>query len=107
MASSEYWSQSARRDRRYESPDVIHQQRELKRRVYILKANRRLAIRCASYGTWLPWHTYDLVRRFGNGALDTEVDQLTSKAECDGTHLARSASATGHTLHAMWTKVAM
>ena len=30
-----------------------------------------------------------------------------AKRECDGTHLARSASATVHTLHAKWDKVAM
>ena len=78
-SSSEYWSQSTRSDPRYESPDVIHQRRELKRRVYTLRANRRLAIRYASYGTWGSWHTYDIVRRFRNGALDTELDQLTTQ----------------------------
>ena len=30
-----------------------------------------------------------------------------AKRECDGTHLARSASATVHTFHVKWAKVAM
>ena len=82
MASSKYQKQRARSDRRNESADVVRQQRELKHRCHGLRAQRRLAVRWASMlddGKWLPADMYDLAQRLRNGALDTELDQLTTQ----------------------------
>ena len=44
MHSGEYHQQRARSDRRSESPDLIHQQRELKHRCHLLRSQRRRVV---------------------------------------------------------------
>ena len=80
MTSNEYLRQRTRSDPRNEAADVVRQQRELKLRCHGMRAERRHAVKLVSAldaGKWLPWDMYDLVQRFRNGALDTELDQLT------------------------------
>ena len=82
IALSEYRRQRDRSDPKNELPGVIRKQRELKRRCYELRAQRRLAVSChfmLQSGKWLSWDLYDLVQRFRNGALDMELDQLTTQ----------------------------
>ena len=80
MTSSEYRRQRTRSDPRNEAADVVRQQRELKLRCHGLRAQRRHAVKLVSAldaGKWLPADMYELARRFRNGALNAELDQLT------------------------------
>ena len=82
MASREYHQQRERSDRRAESLDVIHRQRELKHRCHVLRSQRRRADKFATTmgnGKWIPPDMYELVRRLRNGALDAELDELTRR----------------------------
>ena len=82
MASKEYRDQRARSDRRLESPDLVHRQRELKRRCHILRSQRRRVVnfeKTLRKGTWIDQDMYDLVRRLRSGALDAELDELTRR----------------------------
>ena len=80
MASGEYHQQRARSDRRSESPDLIHQQRELKHRCHVLRSQRRRVVKFAATlrdRQWIAPDMYELVCRLRSGALDTELDELT------------------------------
>ncbi len=80
MASDEYHQQRARSDRRSESPDLIHQQRELKHRCHVLRSQRRRVVKFAATlpdGQWIAPDMYELVCRLRSGALDAELDELT------------------------------
>ena len=82
VASSEYHRQRARSDRRNESADVVHQQRQLKHRCHVLRSQRRRAVKWAQLvqnGIWLGPDVEELVRRLWSGELDAEVDELTKQ----------------------------
>ena len=80
MASREYLEQRARSDRRSESPDVIHRQREFKRRCHLFRSQRRRVVNFAvrmREGNWIDPDMWELVRRLQSGAPDAELDELT------------------------------
>ena len=82
MASPEYHRQRARSDRRHESADVVHQQRQLKHRCHVLRSQRRRAVKWAQLvenGIWLGEDVQKLVERYWSGELDREVDELTKQ----------------------------
>ena len=80
MHSGEYLRQRARSDRGSESPDLIHQQRELKHRCHLLRSQRRRVVNFAATmrkGNWIDPDMWELVRRLRSGVLDAELDELT------------------------------